>query len=168
MPDALDTCSWDLDAGSGGPRRPSLADMGGAQLEDDDPNPDPSDPSADPLNQVQMQIAAIAKVMPSAVLLLHFAAGVPFVTVVSAAGTAVDTSIFTVTDLGTGHTQITWPAISSPPTLPSPSLAGGGIAFPIANTANFASAVSTTNGIVVFTFDHSNAAADVDCTILVF
>jgi hypothetical protein len=164
--DALDTLSWDLDAGDGGPRRPSLDDLGGAQLEDDDPNPNPSEPSAAPLNQMTLQASAIAKVIHAAVLFVEFTAGAPALTQLSAAGSLVNFGTFTVTDNGNGDTTITWPAQSSPPTVPLP--VANSIATAASTSARIITTTAATNGVRVRTWNSAGTATDTNFALYIF
>jgi hypothetical protein len=164
--DALDTLSWDLTAPEGGPRRPSLDDLGGGQLEDDDPNPDPGQPSAAPLNQATMQAAALAKVIHAAVISVEFAAGVPSIAQLTAAGTNVNVGTFTVTDNSPGDTTISWPAQSSPPTVPPP--VANAIATANSTSARIITTTPVTNGVRVTTWNVAEVATDTNFTLYVF
>jgi hypothetical protein len=155
MTEALAELSWMLEAGDGGPRRPSLADVGGATLEDDTefpPNP-AKHPYANQLNQWAKQIAAMGGVVPSLVLSVEITAGAPAVVAFSCPRDDLEISDFTETDNGTGDTTITWPADTFPPELARPTvtinqdtgaLVGGTV-------------VSVTNGVRVRTYDGSGA-----------
>jgi hypothetical protein len=164
--DALDTLSWDLPSNEGGPRRPSLDDLGGAQLEDDDPNPDPSEPSADPFNQMTMQASAIAKVVNAALVNVQFTAGTPAVAQVTAAGSAVDVPTFTLTDNGNGDTTVTWPAQSSPPTVPLP--VANAIATAVSTSSRLITTTAVTNGVRVRTWNAAGTATDTDFSLYIF
>jgi len=121
---APDTLTWDLAAADGGPRRPSLEDVGGATHEDDAVfPPDPATmPYAAELNQWAMQVAAFGKVVPSLILSVEFAGGAPAVVVASSPRSSVALGDFTVTDNGTGDTTITWPANTFPPEVTRPEV----------------------------------------------
>jgi hypothetical protein len=157
--------TWDIASGDGGARRPTLNDVGGATLIDDDKYPpDPASmPYADQLNEIQRQIAALAKVAPAALISVHIASGTPTIVAATGPGSAVVPGLFTVTDLGTGHTQISWPAGSLPP--PSGIL-------PLATCNQSAgvqiSAVQATNSVTVLTNNDATTPADCDFTVAVY
>jgi hypothetical protein len=155
MTDALAELSWKLESGDGGPRRPSLADVGGATLEDDTefpPNP-AKHPYADQLNQWAMQIEAVGRTVESLVLSVEISGGTPALVAFTCPRDDMEIDDFTVTDNGTGDTTITWPADTFPPELTRPELTinqdVGGI---VGGTA-----VSVTNGVRVRTYDGSGA-----------
>ncbi len=155
MTEALADLSWELEAADGGPRRPSLADVGGATLEDDTERPPDKSkhPYSNQLNQWAKQIAAMGGVVPSLVLSVEITAGTPAVVAFACPRGDLEIDDFDVDDNGTGDTTITWPADTFPPELTRPTvtinqdtsaLVGG-------------NAVAVTNGVRVRTYDGSGA-----------
>lgn len=103
------TRTWDIDPA----RRPSLDDVGGAQLVDKagkEPPQDGTHPYANMLNQGQHQQHAAALMIPSVRLTIDFSAGAPFVLTMMSPSTTLLSSDFTLTDNATGDTTITWTA----------------------------------------------------------
>jgi hypothetical protein len=103
------------------PRRPTLADLGGAAFENYVPPPDETTmPSAQMENQNEMVLQSVARMMPVAAVYVTFPAGARTVTTVVAPGSNVAAVDFTLTDEGTGATKIavaanTLPAETLPP-----------------------------------------------------
>lgn len=108
---APETLTWDLGEDDGGARRPSIADLGGATVEDEAPLPDKASMLyADQVNQWAKQLAAFAKIVPSAKISVRFTAGSPAIIAAGGPGTAVVPDLFEVTDNGPGDTTIAWDA----------------------------------------------------------
>jgi hypothetical protein len=164
---ALPDLSWDIgvdvDGNAHDARRPSVDDVGGATIEDESPFPDKGSMIyADLLNQLQRQSAAQGAVADAARISIHFASGTPVVAGATGPGTEVVTSLFTVTDNGTGDTTITWPAGALP--IASPGLQASATINAVG--AFCLSAVYVTNGVRVRTYaSTSGAAADADFTV---
>jgi hypothetical protein len=155
MTEALAELSWKLEAADGGPRRPSLADVGGATLEDDTEYPPNRETMiyADEANQWQMQIVAMGGVVPSLVLSVEISGGTPAVVAFTCPRDDLEIDDFTVTDNGTGDTTITWPADTFPPELTRPELTiNQDVGALVGGTA-----VPVTNGVRVRTYDGSGA-----------
>jgi hypothetical protein len=155
MSEALAELSWELAAGDGGPRRPSLADVGGAKLEDDTKRPPnrSKHPYANQLNQWAKQIAAMGQVVPSLILSVEITAGAPAVVAFACPRGDLEIGDFTVTDNGTGDTTITWPADTLPPELTRPELTINQDTGALVG----GTAVSVTNGVRVRTYNASGA-----------
>jgi hypothetical protein len=123
--------TWEI---SGDARRPTLADVGGAELlneENYEPATDGTEPTAEMLNQGQYQAHAVGRVVPSCLLTIDFVAGVPTIITVQAANPNLDASDFTVTDTATGNTLVAWttgtlPAMGVDPML---SLGADGVKY---------------------------------------
>lgn len=114
---AEETLTWEIPVIDGGARRPTLADLGGADFLDDDDYPPPrdgSEPYATEYNQTKKQIRAVASVAPSAILTVGFAAGVPFLDKFMAPSSDLVAGDFTIGDASLGVTTIEWPAGSLP------------------------------------------------------
>lgn len=116
---ALGKLSWDLDPADGddtGPRRPTLADLGGALLEDDEAAPPDKSrmPYADQLNQWARQIAAIGRVGYIAYLAVDVSGPSPVVTAANAPGSKITVNTFTVTPESSGTYLVSWPANALP------------------------------------------------------
>lgn len=110
--------TWDIAEADGGARKPSLDDMGGAALEDDPDYPPPEDPkyvSAAALNQVEKQVAALARASRAVTLTVAYTAGTPSVVAIEAASATLTAADFTCTDNGTGDVTISWPTARLPP-----------------------------------------------------
>lgn len=159
---AVETLTWDIAAIDGGPRRPSLEDVGGATLQDDAMYPpDPTTmPYAAQLNQLQKQAAAVGEVVPALVFSVEFTAGDPIIVSASGPRTSLVIADLTPTDNGVGDTTITWPANTFPPEVAGPevsinedtgALTGGNV-------------VAVTNGVRVRTY---NAGGPLDLAFTV-
>ncbi len=155
MTNALEQLSWDLPVEQGGPRRPSLEDMGGATLEDDSYRPPERRrmPYAAQLNQLQKQASAQGNVVESLVLSVEIAGSAPAVVAFTCPRTGVDLDDFDVDDNGVGDTTITWPADMFPPELTRAELS---INQDVGQMVG-GSVVSVTNGVRVRTYDASGA-----------
>lgn len=152
---AIETLTWDLDAADGGPRRPSLDDVGGATLEDDAKYPPDRSrmPYAAMLDQLQKQAAAVGAVVESLVLSVEFSGGTPAAVAFTCPRTGLELSDFDVNDNGVGDTTITWPADTFPPELTRPELTiNEDIGEMVGGTA-----VSVANGVRVRTYRASGA-----------
>lgn len=102
------------------PRRPTADDVD-ATLEDDALYPPAAGmPYADQLNQGLKLARACGLVIPVCIIEINFSAGDPYVAAVQAANDAIVAGTFTLTDLGTGKTQIEWPADTFPIAASSP------------------------------------------------
>ena len=155
MTRAIETLTWDLEAADGGPRRPSLEDMGGATLEDDTGRPPDRRrmPYAAQLNQVQKQAAAVGAVVESLALSVEFSGSTPAVVAFTCPRTGLEIADFTVTPNGTGDTTITWPADTFPPELARPEVSiNQDIGEMVAPTVE-----PVTNGVRVRTYRASGA-----------
>lgn len=127
---AADELTWDDT--TGGVRRPSLADLGGADLEDDTSYPPATDGSelyALMCNQWTKQIAALGRVCPACVMTIAFSAGAPYIDKLASASANLVIGDFTLTDNGSGDTTIAWaanklPAMSTDP-VATPNAIGG-------------------------------------------
>jgi hypothetical protein len=94
------------------PRIPSVADLGGAQFQDDaEYPPDPLIfPSALDENQQERVLSGLAQTAGKLVFTIDFATGAPFVSGFAQVGTRLTTGLLTVTDNGAGDTTVAWPA----------------------------------------------------------
>jgi hypothetical protein len=111
------TNTWEILTGAGA-RRPSLDDLGGAQFQDDLTDPPPKtgeDLYADAVNQLWMQVHALARVVPLARLTIDYNLGVPFIdalqapsTLLGAGGALGAGGSFTIVDNGNGDITIRW------------------------------------------------------------
>lgn len=106
--------TWDI---AGDARRPSLEDVGGANLVNDEdegglyvPPTDGSEVEATWLNQVQKQVAAVAGCAFSAKMTVDFSAGTPGIVALMTPGGDVVPGSFTLTDSAAGNTLIAWTA----------------------------------------------------------
>ena len=120
---ALNISTWEIPDAQGGARRPSLDDIGGAQLLDDDapgaaPPKDGTELYADLGDQLQFQAYATAQTVSSCRLTLDVSAGNFFIdrfeacanrtNAQPAAPAFVQPSDFTVTTVGAGICEIEW------------------------------------------------------------
>lgn len=156
--------TWEGDAVDGStPRRPSTADLGGDNYEDDaEAPPDINEfPSAAAFNQLVRQVAAIAKTTAAAKLENRFSAGAPYLARATGPSSTIKPSVFTVTDMGTGDTKIEWPADTFPPNQCSPT----GLTFLSSSTSPITGHVEEiTNGVRIRTFQ-SSVATDIPWTL---
>jgi len=171
-PYAPTTCTWDLDVADGGPRRPSLADVGGAQQINGTPAPDPTMPNAQAINQCERQIAALAAAAPLLTVSVRFAAGVPAVVAFSSPSTRLTTDDFSLVQDGTGDVAVFWPTAKLPPTGVRPGVdlnfdaSGVPPAAPAAPLSGYVTDGSLTGARVV-TYDAAGTLADYDFTVTV-
>ena len=147
--------TFDITSGNGGARRPSLNDVGGAQLQDSTTKPPPRGGShlyADMPNGWQCLLAALGRMCPLAILTIDYASGSPIVARIQSPGSDVIAGTFTLTLNSTGDVTIGWatsalPAITSDPQatindssgLTSPVVTSFVVASPPANTTQIRS-----------------------------
>jgi hypothetical protein len=159
--------TWDLTPTDGGPRRASLADIGGATVENDDDAPDEATMiHAGMMNRLQRTAAAHDKAIPALVISVHFTAGTPAITQATGPAAAAIPGTFTVVDNGAGDTTIKWPVDTFPPSVAGPTAGlndltlGSGIACALGTFGGLP-------GVRVKTWDGSNNAADRDFTVTI-
>lgn len=152
--------TWDL----ADPRRPSVDDMGEAALEDDAKFPPvaPTMSTSAMLNQWQMQLAAMGKIVGALAISVRFTGGTPFVYKFTAPTGNLVLGDITVVDDGDGITTLSWPAAKLPTSILEPTVSINGTTAGEA-TANLASAVS-----VQVKTKASAAAADLPFTVTIF
>lgn len=160
--------TWDIALVSGGPRRASLADVGGASVADEAPFPNKDeDPYADLLNQIQRQVAALNRTIAACGFSVEVAAGVPSVTKATACGIAVAPGTFTATHTGAGNQLIEWPQGTFPPFLLKPRCT---LDTDVAACAPYAVFVPNSSagkdGVRLKTRDQTGAAADANVTVM--
>ena len=159
---AANELTWDTAAEDGGARRPSLEDLGGAALEDDenDPPPDTGEMHYALMdNQVIKQAQATAKVAPGAIVSVTFSGSTPSITKAKGPGGAIATTTFTPTDNGVGDTSITHAAGALPPQDCEPEGTVNGA------TPGMISVRSISNGVRVVTKDKDGNAVDLPFTV---
>lgn len=163
MTAAPETLTWDIPLAEGGPRRPSLADVGGATVEERG-RPDRSRMLyADQVNQWAKQIAALGKVVFTCAISVEFGPNGPAVVAVLAAGTNVRAESFQITPEGPGQTLITWPAGTLPPPALKPEASidsDGAFAAPVARLVQ--------GGVRVKTWTTAGVPASADFTVKLF
>lgn len=152
--------TFDLDP----PRRPSLEDFGGDELEDDpDDPPDPATmPDAASEITARQFRAAVGVVIVAAMVEVTFTAGTPAVSRVDSVRGLVNghPEVFTVTHPGTGHVKLAWTADTFPPDGPAPR------AFIIENVSAAAPvAVMGTNSVDVYTRNDAGTATDMNFAV---
>lgn len=154
------TLTYDLPT----PRRPSIADVGGAAFQDDQKNPpnQATMPSAAMENINEMLEQAAHKVLPVCVLSIRFSTGTPVLDSFSTLSTLPITGTFTFVDNGTGDTSITWPANTFPTAINKPK---GGIT---GATIGQIAVEAITNGVRIRTAGSGGAAADLPCTVDIY
>ncbi len=98
------------------PARPSVDDMGGDELLDDQEYPpDPeTQPTAAAWNQKVATLAAHAKVTPTLLVSVRFVAGVPSVEDFSSVSSTLAPADIQFTDHANGDTTVAWPADKLP------------------------------------------------------
>lgn len=123
---AVGIAPWDIPANTdGGPRRGSLADYGGALIEDEDPKP-PTDGSmlyADLCNGLQAAAAAADKVLFSfSASITLDGGGNPVLSQVTGPGAAAVIASLNLFAAGPGQVQITWSAKVFPTSILGPQV----------------------------------------------
>lgn len=114
-----DTVStWDRDVADGGPCRPSLAQVGGAQQTNGTPAPDPTMPTAEALNQHEYQHAAVGGVVPLLEVSVHYTTGTPSVVAFASVSSVLVLGDLSLVTDGTGDCSVFWP----PALLPTPNV----------------------------------------------
>lgn len=98
--------TWDQDP----PKRPTIADLGGATKENHPKYPPnaATDPTAEEFNQFAKQHAAVGKCQYLAKLHVQISGGDPSIVAVQAPGSNVEAGDFTIVDNGPGDTTIWW------------------------------------------------------------
>ncbi len=148
------------------PRRPSVADMGGAAYEDDAtyaPEPDVM-PMAEDANQVVKVVEGLTRTGAAVWMSVAFSTGTPTIHGMACLGTLLQASDFTLTDNADGDTSITWTATK----LPVSNVWPAGLTlhaipgFPIQQFA----AVPITNGVQVLTRDTDGNGIDCPFTVM--
>jgi len=142
------------------PRRPSTDDLGGDDLQNDElAPPGPDDPDATAWDAMVREIVALAKTTAAAKATITFSGGAPQWELFSAPGSAVTTGDLTLTDAGTGITEITWPENTFPPASawPEVSLHGDGWGW----TENI------TNGVRIKTKNAAGELANIPFTVTI-
>ncbi|MGN6107660.1 MAG: hypothetical protein ACTHU0_21300 [Kofleriaceae bacterium] len=160
---ALPEGPFNLDTADGGPRRPSIANVGGAALTEKPPNP-PQDGTmlyADMCNGWQHLLRGLGAVTATLKLEVRFSAGTPAVHALLATKDGLEVDDFVVTDNGTGDTTITWPADAIPPTTITPGVRIRGA------TCAIGQAEYVTNGVRVYTFNAAGVATDADFAVVI-
>jgi hypothetical protein len=152
-------------------RRPSLADLGGAVLEDDAKDPPPKDGThqyAAMPNQWQLQLESICRVIAPAIFTLDFLAGAPFIDVLD----AMDKNLvktpgvdFAITDNGVGDTTITWADYKLPPKSRSPRVTVNDLS--IASPGVEADYVAAAAGFVAVRVKTKSAGAGADLRVTI-
>jgi hypothetical protein len=125
---AEETLTWEISIADGGARRPTIADLGGADFVDDDDYPPPrdgSEPYATEYNATKKTVAAVARVVPNAILTIDFDGGAPFIDKLMAASTNLTAADFTLVDDGVGQTRIQWAAGTLPEIVCDPIASSG-------------------------------------------
>lgn len=170
------TCTWDLDVADGGPRRPSLADVGGAQQINGTPAPDPTMPNAQAINQCERQISALGAVAPLLEVSLHWdGAAWSVVAFASPSSTLTLSDLEIDTSGGTGDVLILWPSTLLPATGVRPTAginfdaAGVPPAAPAAPMCGLTSTVGppAKTGVRVVMYTAAGALHDYDFTVTV-
>lgn len=161
MTAAINGNAFALGAGEGGPRRPSLADLGGATVQNGFPEPDRSRMVyGEQQNSIQHHAYAACRVADLVTFSIKFTTGTPSMDGVLAPNPAIGIPTFTVTDNGTGDTTITWAAGTFPPITCQPQVTVNSLGdFRIA-------ARKVTNGVRIQTFaGGAGTAADAEFTV---
>lgn len=162
---ALTDCTYNLTP----PRRPSLADLGGAEKRNDARYPpDPvTMPTAPDWNQFAVLFEGMNKLVPFIEFEIRFSAGAPYIASVRSMRSSLTTASFAApTDNGVGDTTISWAPIATsfPPKNREPSvelIGDGDFRYPTADT-------STANTVRVRTRDGAGALADVPFYVRVY
>lgn len=154
--------TWDYDTGTGRvATAASLDDLGSAALVDEEGDPPipPEMPYAAQMNQWAKQLGGVNRVIESAIVEVHFAAGVPSIFAATAMSTIITTTWaqtnIIVTDNGVGDVTLTWPvgSIPSPRAQPWAHIIEDGVFFqPIA--------LPLASGVRVKLYDAASAAVD--------
>lgn len=169
--EAEETYTFDRAAVDGGAMRPSLDNLGGAELVDDETfgaiTKDGAEPYSKMLNQRAMQIRGAAYMIDSAKLTVDWPAGVPTIVYMKAPGTGVVVGDFTIAPAGggTGDFTITWTTTKLPPVGADPTVTPNALSDTTA-VATIASATPTATQTQIRVQTRTGGAlANVRCTI---
>lgn len=156
--------TWDV---TPTPYRPGLADVNGASLLDDAENPPDASsmPTSALLNTLSQLVITFGKMLPNAIFSVT-GGNPPVLNLWTAAPNAPTQSTWTITRVGAGNVQITWPAGTFPPAVTAPTVSlnitGGLVA-----THNYSiSAENITNGVQVTT-QYDGTRTDLSFTVVV-
>lgn len=158
-----DESTWEI---AGDARRPTLADMGGAELlneENYEPATDGTEPTAEMLNQTQYQAHAVGRMVALAKMTIDFVAGAPTIVAITTPNPNLDASDFTLTDNGAaGDTTISWttgviPAVGVDPEL---TLNANSTAY----TGNVVKVTATSVRVRTYS---AGAGTDIRCTVTI-
>lgn len=123
---APSTSCWDMVEDDGGARRPTLEDLGGAELEDaagsDAPPRDGSELYADMVNQNHSAIAGACRTVPLLTFTLRFVAGAPEIASFQCVREDFEVANLTLADAGNGNTTVAWDDWRLPPMTCDPHL----------------------------------------------
>lgn len=166
---ALQTSSWDILAVDGGPSRPALAMLGGAQVVDRGGIDKGSDIYADLINQLQYQAAGMGSVVPIAIVWVRYAGGLGSIYKAIGPGVNVATlGFFTLEAPGdhvVGTTRIFWTASTLPPLTADPRVCvhEGPCGVPWGKVV-----AGNANAIDVFTVNVADTAADLNFSVAIY
>jgi len=160
---AASTLTWDIPLVNGGARRPSLEDVGGARLEDEAPPNAPTKtgemPYADMVNQLQLQVAALAKMAAALTVSIKFTAGAPSVDSFVAPSTLLVLTDIGVVDVSPGVTRLDFAAGKLPPHTVLPKVT-------INQDGDFTGiGIQGVNSVTIKTRNSASGAADADFTV---
>lgn len=155
---AVQTNTWDIAPGAGGARRPALADMGGAQMQDDGPVDKGTMLYADAGNQLQRQAASQGQTCALATIWFRYSAGYSVYRAIGPGSDISSLAFFTITLVGTGIIRVTWVAGTLPQLSGEPA-----VSIQRAFGRCYADMISgNPNGFEVRIQNSSDAAANLD------
>ena len=166
---AYQISSWDILPADGGAERPSLASLGGAQVQDRGGIDKGSDIYAAMINHMQRQIAGLGSTIPVAIVWVRYAGGLGSIYKAIGPGVNVATlDFFTLEDPGdhvVGTTRIFWTAGTLPPLTSDPrvTLHEGPAGEPWGKLVP-----GVANAIDVFTVDVANTGADMNFSVALY
>lgn len=158
------TSTWDGNANASPPvtnaYRPGASDFNGAALQDDAVNPpNPATmPTSAQQNTIGLLLVSIGKLIPNATISIN--GGAPPTVQYQYYAMNNSTPALTITRVGAGNVQLTWPAntFPAPVAFPKAHLSTGG-------TAGFIEAVAISNGVQVRTYNSSGTLTDMSFVV---
>lgn len=161
----MNTTPWERAAEDGGAARTTLADLGGATVENEAPFPHPTyDWTAEKANAASRECAAHARIVDAATICVEFSGSAPVVVSAIGPGSHVVGGLFTPADNGDGDTTLSWPAGALPVPVARPRVTINGDTVGM-HAAEYVTTDGVVTGVRVRTRNGNNAAANLPFTV---